>query len=352
MRILVDAFWWFDGPTSGRNVLRSLVCSWVRQFPNDELTLRVPEGKQPAVENEVHRLGQSVTVDQYPSWIPYHAVAVGTICARRRRFDAVLSQNFCPPLATSQRVVLVHDAVFATNPEWFTRRELLYLAGIRPSLRRATTVLATSRSEARRIRSVWPELADRVVEVGLSVPVDLTEATAQMPSGWKPQTPFILAVGRLNIRKNLQLLVDAFAEFALTNGQHHLVIVGEPDGLYSPGTVPATASQRVHFVRGVGDSQLRWLYEHCDLFVFPSLGEGYGLPIVEAHSMGARVIASDIPVARELDVAVDYFDPRSKEQVIAALKRGLADSERPRAPKAFRSWQEVVIDIRRLIEER
>jgi len=350
MRILIDAFWWIDGHPSGRNVLRSLVQGWVQQYPDDELTLRVPESERPDVKREVRTLGDSVSVDHYPTWVRHHAVAVGTICARRRRYDAVLSQNFCPPLATSQRLTLVHDALFVTNPEWFTRRELLYLAGIHPSLRRASTVLATSHSEAERIRSVWPELADRVVEVGLSVPVDLLEATAAIPPGWKPQTPFILAVGRLNIRKNLALLVEAFAELALTDDRHHLVIVGEPDGSYSPGTVPATASNRVHFMKGVDDSQLRWLYENCDLFVLPSLGEGYGLPIIEAHSMGARVISSDIPVARELDVALDYFDPRSKGQIVAALKRGLADPEQDGGPKAIRSWREIVIDIRQVIE--
>jgi hypothetical protein len=58
---------------------------------------------------------------------------------------------------------------------------LLYLRGVRPSLRRATTVLATSQSEAARIGSVWPELRERIVQVGLSVPAGIVKARAKRP---------------------------------------------------------------------------------------------------------------------------------------------------------------------------
>lgn len=349
IRLLLDGFWWVDGPPSGRNVLRSLVFQWSRQFPADELTLRVQRNHVPQVEEDLRRSRLGVRVEHFPGWTRYHAAAVGTIVAHRHQYDAVLSQNFCPPLSTAACVVLVHDALFVTNPEWFTRKELLYLRMMRPSLKRATTVLATSHSEAVRIGTVWPELRERLVEVGLGVPAGLAEARPKRPTSWTDSAPFILTVGRLNVRKNLARLVDAFALVANRDPTRHLVVVGEKDGAYVPRTIPSHIAVRVHFLRYVADDELRWLYEHCDLFVFPSLDEGYGLPLVEANMMGAPVIASDIPVFRELNVATDYFDPGSVDDIASAIERGLQAPTVLQA--AVPTWADVVGNIRRAIEK-
>lgn len=349
MRLLFDAHWWVDGPPSNRNVLRSLVTEWLQAFPADDLTLRVRKNDVSCVEGEIQRLQLRADVDHYPTWARYHAVAVATIAVRRREYDAVLAQNFCPPFSGAPRFVLVHDALFATNPEWFTKKELLYLRGVRPSLRRATTVLATSQSEAARIGSVWPELRERIVQVGLSVPAGIVKARAKCPSMWNGAVPFVLTVGRLNVRKNLGRLIEAFAHVAQQDLTRHLVVVGEKDGKYSPGAIPDHVTSRIHFLGHVTDDELRWLYENCDLFVFPSLDEGYGLPLLEANILGAPAIVSDIPVFRELAVAADYFDPRSVDEMAAAVLRGLGSATT--AGATVLTWQDVVRKIRGAVEE-
>ena len=349
MRLLFDAYWWVDGPPSGRNVLRSLVTEWLRAFPADDLTLRVPKSDVSYVEGEIQRLQLRVDVDHYPRWARYHAAAVATIAVRRREYDAVLAQNFCPPFSAAPRVVLVHDALFVTNPEWFTKKELLYLRGVRPSLRRATTVLATSQSEAARIGFVWPALRQRIVQVGLSVPAGVVEAHAKRPSMWNEAVPFVLTVGRLNMRKNLDRLIEAFARVAQQDVTRHLVVVGEKHGKYSPGAIPDHVTSRIHFLGHVTDDELRWLYENCDLFVFPSLDEGYGLPLLEANMLGAAAIASDIPVFRELEVAAGYFDPRSVDEMAAAILLGLGSATTTGATGL--TWQDVVRNIRRAVEK-
>jgi len=349
MRLLFDAYWWVDGPPSGRNVLRSLVTEWLRAFPADDLTLRVPKNDVSYVEGEMQRLQLRVDVDHYPRWARYHAAALATIAVRRREYDAVLAQNFCPPFTDAPRVVLVHDALFATNPEWFTKKELLYLRGVRPSLRRATTVLATSQSEAARIGFVWPELRERIVQVGLSVPAGVVQARAKRPSTWNEAVPFVLTVGRLNVRKNVARLIEAFARVAQQDVTRHLVVVGEKHGKYSPGAIPDHVTSRIHFLGHVTDDELRWLYENCDLFVFPSLDEGYGLPLLEANMLGAAAIASDIPVFRELEVAAGYFDPRSVDEMAAAILLGLGSATTTGATGL--TWQDVVRNIRRAVEK-
>jgi glycosyltransferase involved in cell wall biosynthesis len=311
--------------------------------------LRVPKSDVAYVKAEIQRMGLRADVDHYPRWARYHAVAVATIAVRRREYDAVLSQNFCPPFSGAPRFVLVHDALFVTNPEWFTKIELIYLGGIRPSLRRATAILATSQTEAARIGFVWPDLRERIVQVGLSVPAGIVKARAKRPSMWNGDVPFVLTVGRLNVRKNLARLIEAFARVAQRDLTRHLVIVGERDGKYSPGAIPDHVTSRIHFLGHVTDDELRWLYENCDLFVFPSLDEGYGLPLLEADMLGAAVIASDIPVFRELEVAVDYFDPWSVDEMAAAILLGLGSARTPGATRL--TWQDVVHNIRRAVDK-
>ncbi len=348
MRLLFDAHWWVDGPPSNRNVLRSLITEWLQAFPADDLTLLVPKDDVSYVEGEIQRLQLRADVNPYPTWARYHAVAVATIAVRRGEYDAVVTQNFCPPFSGAPRFVLVHDAIFATNPEWFTKKELIYLGGVRPSLRRATTVLATSQSEAARIGSVWPELKERIVPVGLSVPAGIVTARAKCPSMWNGAAPFVLTVGRLNVRKNLGRLIEAFARVAQQDLTRHLVVVGEKDGKYSPDAIPAHVMSRIHFLGHVTDDELRWLYENCDLFVFPSLGEGYGLPLLEANTLGAPAIASDIPVFRELKLATEYFDPRSVDEMAAAILRGLGSATAVGAIEL--TWDDVVRNIRGAVE--
>jgi glycosyltransferase involved in cell wall biosynthesis len=350
MRLLFDAYWWVDGgPVSGRNVVRSLVTTWSRVFPADEVTLRVKKKHIADVEEELRRSQLGVNVGHYPGWARYHAAGVATITVGPGEFDAVLTQNFCPPFSVAPRVVLVHDALFVTNPEWFTKKELLYLSGIRPSLRRATIVLATSHSEAARIGSVWPELRKRIVPVGLAVPADIVEARPKRPPSWDGSAPFVLTVSRLNVRKNLARLVEAFARVAEQDLTRHLVVVGEREGAYSPVTIPDQAASRIHFLGYVTDGELSWLYQNCDLFVFPSLGEGYGLPLIEANMMGAAAIASDIPVFRELNAACDYFDPRSVDEIAASMLLGLRSATTVGAIRL--TWEDVVRNVRDAVEK-
>ena len=166
---------------------------------------------------------------------------------------------------------------------------------------------------------------------------------------WKEGVPFVLTVGRLNVRKNVARLIEAFARVAQQDVTRHLVVVGEKDGKYSPGAIPDHVTSRIHFLGHVTDDELRWLYENCDLFVFPSLDEGYGLPLLEANMLGAAAIASDIPVFRELQVAADYFDPRSVDEMAAAILLGLGSTTTANAIGL--PWHDVVQNIRRAVQK-
>ncbi|HWH98053.1 MAG TPA: glycosyltransferase, partial [Pseudolysinimonas sp.] len=102
-----------------------------------------------------------------------------------------------------------------------------------------------------------------------------------------------------------------------------LVVAGAPDGAQSDSSAlhEARREGRVRFVGAVSDSELRWLYTAARLFVFPSLDEGFGIPLVEAMSVGTPVVVSDIPIFREIGGAAGvYADPRDPRAFAAAVR--------------------------------
>ncbi|GAA2091209.1 hypothetical protein GCM10009840_33020 [Pseudolysinimonas kribbensis] len=329
LRILVDAYWWLSGPPSGRNVVIGMVTGWARTFPDDALTLLVRPDEADRIARDLERRGIAATVRPVSRLARIHAVAARRAGRAAVDHDAVITQNFATRTGTAVSAVLVHDAMYVDHPEWFTLPERAYLRLLRPSLRAAHLIFTTSSAETARIGRVWPETRDRLRRVGLDVPIDLVALEPRRPDAIAPGEEFILTVGRLNVRKNLRRLIDAYLGEDEVNSRHRLVVVGAPDG--ASEVLPGAAGGRVRFLRDVDDAELRWLYAHARLFVLPSLDEGFGLPLLEARAAGTPAIASDLPVFREQE-AEGWFDPRSTTDIARALRNALAHEPRRRTP--------------------
>jgi glycosyltransferase involved in cell wall biosynthesis len=342
LRVLFDAYWAVEGPPSGRHVLQSLVRSWTQAFPQDEIAICIPSFASSKDTALVEMFGAGVSIIRASSPVRNHGFWALTSLGRKTRgFDAVISQNFTPLSfggTECVRIAFLHDTLFVDHPEWFTAFERLYLGAIRPSLRQADLVLTSSEAESNRISRVWPEVGAKTTAIGLGVPLGLSTAEPRRPAGFDlEQHQFILSVGRLNVRKNIQRLVAAYLAVADVARRFDLVIVGAPNGRADSANVEALPPS-VRFTGSVSDSELRWLYEHAALFVFPSLDEGFGLPLVEAHAFGTPSIASDIEPFREIGTAELYFDPESMPSISQALATMLAPGEGPRRLAA--SWGE------------
>jgi glycosyltransferase involved in cell wall biosynthesis len=123
---------------------------------------------------------------------------------------------------------------------------------------------------------------------------------------------FIMYVGRPTPHKNLGRLIDAFALLQKTHPGLHLVLAGKKDANYEryAAKVQTDGLKNVLFTGFISDAQLRWLYEHCSAYVFPSLSEGFGLPGLEAMVHGAPVASSNATCLPEVyGSAAHYFDP-------------------------------------------
>lgn len=146
------------------------------------------------------------------------------------------------------------------------------------------------------------------------------------------KSKYILFVGTRKSHKNLIIALKGFIKVCNTF-PHCFVLAGQRDGGLNFDEVDSfilnnnLENRVIQFVSST-DEQIVSLYQHADLFVFPSLFEGFGLPPLEAVACGCPAILSDIPIFREIfgDSAM-YFDPRSPEGLAALMTRLLTDEQ-------------------------
>lgn len=354
MRVLLDGFWWRRGPHANRQVLRELVLGWARQFPADELVLAVQRHDQEAARAELPARVELVPTRLRPQGAS--AMVELPLLARRVRADVTLTHNFTP--WSGRSCVFVHDLMFETNPEWFTFAERRYFSWMTRTVPRADLVLTSSRSEADRIERV-AKPRQKVVPIGLGVPTDLLDAQVEPVPGLDRLDGLVLVVGRLNVRKNLGNAIEGALSSGLVSEKLPVVVAGERSGRaaeLSPAVRAAVDRGLVRFVGFIPDAQLAWLYRHASAFVFMSLDEGFGIPALEAMTFGTPVVASDIPVFREiLGTHAEFADPRDTAAIgraLAAVLRAVRQQGRDddrRAAAAAYSWRRSVTALREAV---
>lgn len=234
---------------------------------------------------------------------------------RRDRLDLLVTQYFSPPRDARRQLVVVHDVLFETHPRffgWKTRWRNKLLVGW--SVRRAGAVATVSEYSRREISRAYGRPADRIFVIRNGV-----DAAAALEPGPLPQqvpagTRYALMVGRLEPRKNLRTALAAFAH--VTDPDARLVVVGADDH-EDPDVLAALAAEpRAIHLTGVPQDELWALYRGATVFVFPSLGEGWGIPVLEALAAGTAVVASSATAIPEAGGdACTYFDPTGGDPV-------------------------------------
>ena len=237
-----------------------------------------------------------------------------------------------PPPGSKPLVVTVHDLGFHHHPEAYPPAgRAWHERSMRLTADEAALILVPSAATAADCGTLYGIEPDRIAVTPLGAdpaPGDQA-ATHELLAGLGVPGPFLLAVGTLEPRKNLPRLLAAFAEAGLPG--HHLVVAGPSGWGETLGEVPP----RVVLAGRVPDPVLRGLYELADGLAYPSLYEGFGLPVVEAMAAGTPVLTSTTSSLPEVagDAAL-LVDPADADAIAAGLHRLVTDQELRRRLRA------------------
>ena len=226
--------------------------------------------------------------------------------ARAADCDLIFSPTSLGPLrGRTPAVVTVHDLTLWRYPQTVDRLSRAYLRFmLRTQVRRSAALCTVSQAVRAELLAGFRRLAAGRVQVVPDAPdPDLLSATAQSVDGVTP--PFFLMVGTIEPRKNHVTAIRAFAAYV----QRHpdttslLVIAGSPGWLYQPVIDQIEAlglGSRVRRLGHVDLGRLSWLYRNARALLFPSIYEGFGIPVVEAFALGCPVIAAEIAAVGEV----------------------------------------------------
>jgi glycosyltransferase involved in cell wall biosynthesis len=250
--------------------------------------------------------------------------------AARHECDVFLAANsFLTVLLLSVPAVpIVYDLVTFDPAMHANRRSMIVeRLTLGRAVKRAAGIIAISHATEKALVARFPGAAGRVTVAPLGVSPALTpDGSVDEPAG------FVLAVGTLEPRKNLPRLVAAYARLPEELQRRHRLVVAGQLGWNTGPTIDALHSlggDRCTLLGYVSDPALTELYRRCAVFCFPSLGEGFGLPVLEAMALGAAVLTSDNTSLPEVGGdAVEYVDASDVASIAGGLERLLSSPER------------------------
>ncbi|HEU4470466.1 MAG TPA: glycosyltransferase family 1 protein [Flavisolibacter sp.] len=326
MRIGIDAKWFFKGNPSGKVVVRNLVRELLAADKVNEYFIFLR--KEDRGQEFPYQLPNVRLVYIWGGNNLLSNALVTPFYARRYRIDVFLYQYFGPLFKFSKVVTLIHDVIFESHPEYFSFKERLYFRPMRFLARKADRIVTISQNERNRLIRYRYGSAGSIEAVHLGVS-DRFRAAELSPSeqervrkkyGLPPD--FVLYVGRLNLRKNIHHLIEAFSH--MNGSELKLVLAGSYD--WKMFDVPQYInklglSEKVHLAGFVDDMDLPVIYQMACIFCFVSYEEGFGLPPLEAMASGTPVVVAhkgSLPeVCGEAGV---YVDPDQPEQIAAAIR--------------------------------
>ncbi len=252
----------------------------------------------------------------------------------RENFD--LFEGFHLPLErplTGRTLITIHD-IRRVHPDWGWLERTAFGHALISAIKRSDQVVTVSDAMKQELRPYCGQTPVSVIPNGLDPAafedvgahhLDAFRHTFRLPSG------FLLAVGHLERRKNYPALIDAIALLRDRGQPCPLVIIGNNSGerrLIEERIAARKLNGTVWMLSGLSELDVRCAYRLCSAFVFPSIYEGFGIPILEAMAAGVAMALSDIAVFREItEHKSEYFAPHDPEAMAASIERVLGTQD-------------------------
>ncbi|HET7189686.1 MAG TPA: glycosyltransferase family 1 protein [Gemmatimonadaceae bacterium] len=267
------------------------------------------------------------------------------------------------PVRHPKGVMVIHDMAIIDRPEYYDPMYARLFGLVWPiAVKRAVHITTPSAFSRDRICERYGVPMERVTIVPLGVApawFDDGNQSQELVRAAGVDRPYVLAVGAVSARKNYTRLLEAWALAEGRLGDIDLVVVGRSGLKFSNVGAGFTAPRRVRYLPHVSDETLRALYAHAVAFLYPSLYEGFGLPLLEAMAAGTPVLTSNVTSMPEVsDGAALLVDPLSTESIADGIWRlctdeGLRDELRAkgRARAAACTWERSAAMTLRVLEQ-
>jgi glycosyltransferase involved in cell wall biosynthesis len=281
--------------------------------------------------------------------------------------DALLySPETSGPLAVGRQVTTVHDLFAIENPEWFSRAFSTWYRWMMPRLvKRVAYILANSEYTRQRLLERFRLPKDKVVLCPFAQSERFAPAAGDEVERFRVEQglpeSYLLSIGSIEPRKNLATLAGAWKQTKAREEGVKLVIAGGVNKTVfntSSAGADALGDRTIRRLGFFPDESLPLLYQGAEAFAFPSLAEGFGLPILEAMACGTPVICSDTTALPETaGGAARLVSPREVEAWVEAIDSVLSEDrtrERMRSDGLKRaerfSWSRTVETVRAVLE--
>jgi len=263
---------------------------------------------------------------------------------RREKLDLLHVQYTAPYFADCPIVSTIHDISFEHYPEFFTRKEASFLkVGIRKTAKEAARIITVSDYSKQDMIDTYRVPEERIVvtynsidEAFRAVPTSAQLAEVRQKYGIEGE--YILAVGNLQPRKNIPRLLEAYKRIRLENAdiRAKLVVVGRKAWMFE-GIFQSLADfpflKDVILTDYVPKEDLPLLYNAASVFVYPSIFEGFGLPVLESMACGTPVVTSNTSCLPEIaGGAAVLVDPLKEDDIAAGIVKLLRE---PKTRQAY-----------------
>lgn len=253
------------------------------------------------------------------------------------------------------KVMTIHDLSFLENPSWFSKGYYWWYKLMTPlAVRTSRHIITVSQFSKKEILRFYPFIKEKDISVAYSATDE--KFFHVHPHGPVAVKPFALTVSSLDPRKNFARLIEAFKDIKDCS----LYIVGSQNRVFAQKNSMTATDDTIHFLGRVSDEELVRLYNQATCFIFPSIYEGFGLPIIEAMKCGCPVLASDIPVFREVcGESAIYFNPYQADDIKNAIEQFLKGNDTLRSTiiakgyensKRF-SWENTAKSVIQLVQK-
>ncbi len=272
-----------------------------------------------------------------------------------------------PLYLPKKTITTVHDIAFEVFPEAYSHFDRWYLRySVNRAKNKALKIITPSDSTKRDLTRIYKIAKSKIEVIPLGYDRERGERPDEIGVAVKALAPFFLSLGRIELRKNTGRLIEAFVQFKKNNPElgHRLVLIGKSG--YGSEQIDAIVDHLPESIQKLiirpgylTDNQVKGYMAVATAFIFPTLYEGFGIPLLEAMAMGLPIIASDnSSIPEVVDDAAILVDPESVKDISKAMtllatteltRKELAKKAKERA-KQF-SWEKMTEQTHQLILE-